>query len=41
VVLHHRAGETGVIGLRDQVEDVAGVANDHGKFADSTNPIDR
>ena len=40
-VLHDRARETGVIGLRDQLKRVAGMANDHGKFADRTNPIER
>jgi hypothetical protein len=40
-VLHDRASQVGVIGLRDQLERVTGPANDHGRPADSTTPIER
>jgi hypothetical protein len=40
-VLHDLAGKRGVIGLRDQLECVISLSNDHGKPAESTMPIER
>jgi hypothetical protein len=40
-VLHDRRGKRRVIGLGNELECVSRLANDHGRPADSTMPIER